>query len=199
MTRPGIIILECSTAGPDCIEGLREDHEVPGQRPGAHIFDVERNTLLIRETAAPTHLPEPGNSGQNRSVKSAARAVALKLLFNNRPRADQAHIAGEHVEKLRQFIEIRPAQKRSDSGNSRVVLQLSVAKPFTPRIRVLCKMSPEDFIAVVEHGPEFPETERPALETDASVPIEDWSGRAGLNNNGDSGDRNQRKRQQRNR
>jgi len=191
--------LERPAACPDCVEGLREDHEIRGQRPGAHIFDVERNPPLIRETAAPAHLPESSDSGQNCSVKCTARAVPFKFLFDDGPRADETHIAEEHVEKLRQFIKIRPAQKRSDFCDSRVVFQFSIAKPLTPRIRILRKMSPEDLVAVVEHSPEFPKSERPSFETDAIVPIENWSGRAGLNNNGDKDNRDQHKRQQCNR
>src|SRR6185437_9467483 len=39
-----------------------------------------------------------------------------------RARADERHLAPQHVEKLGQFVEARPPQEMSDPGDSRIVL-----------------------------------------------------------------------------
>jgi hypothetical protein len=56
-----------------------------------------------------------------------------------RARPDNAHIARQHIEKLRQLIDIRSAQKISDAGNACVVFSGLPAVGF----------------GVYDHGPEF--------------------------------------------
>ena len=43
------------------------------------------------------------------------------LVEDERPRADEAHLAAQHVPELRQLVEAALAQERADAGDARVV------------------------------------------------------------------------------
>src|SRR5947207_12535387 len=51
------------------------------------------------------------------------RNVAAEIIDEDGPlgsRSDEAHVAGEHVEELRQLVDARPAQEGADSSDARI-------------------------------------------------------------------------------
>ena len=72
-------------------------------------------------------------------------------------RADEAHVADQHVPKLGQLIQLGPAQETPDPGNSRVMFR-GDRQP--------------QLVGVDHHGTEFPDAEGPAKLTHADLTIE---------------------------
>src|SRR5579871_5388870 len=87
-------------------QGYYQQIDVLPDRPITDVIRVQR--LLYRDVSvAPFgNLPEPGHAGQNAPAEAAEFAVeGVQVIGGEWPRADQAHIALQHVPKLRQFVE----------------------------------------------------------------------------------------------
>ncbi len=84
--------------------------------------------------------------------------VALDQLDLLRTRADDAHLAAQDVDQLRQLVEAEPAQEAPDPGDARVVGELEhrVAQVIEPdHVR-------EAFLGVGDHRAELVHLERVA-------------------------------------
>src|SRR5258708_29824626 len=79
------------------------------------------------------------------------------MFFHLGPRPDNAHLAGEHVQKLRQFIKLERAEPAADAGNAWVV---SASR----RASFLFCVRP--------HRAELEDTEWPAVPADAYAAID---------------------------
>ena len=104
-------------------------------------------------------------------IVSRASSRELTLQFGHelrtlRPRADQAHVAAEHVPQLRQFIEMAGPQEAAEQGNARVAGH----RPAGAGQR----------LAVMDHGAEFEDRERPAILADALLGVECGAARGQL-------------------
>ena len=64
-----------------------------------------RRADAVGEGVAAADLPQPGQPGRALDVVDDVVAVAGELLDHHRPRADQAHLAAQHVDQLRQLVE----------------------------------------------------------------------------------------------
>ena len=97
----------------------QQELEVEPERPVGHVEVVDPDHLLHRHARA-EHLPGTGHAG--REVQPAAvEAEHLRVLVGDeRPRADEAHLAAQHVEELRQLVERGAAQEVADAGDARV-------------------------------------------------------------------------------
>src|SRR5699024_8570718 len=73
---------------------------------------------------APTDLPEPGEAGLDEHATRGATVVRRDLAGERRARADEAHVAAQDVEELRQLVEGVAAQQPAERGDARVVAQL---------------------------------------------------------------------------
>lgn len=116
------------------------------------IPDVERKPLIPRKTIPPVHLSPPGDTGPDRMSEAFALAVIGQIFGQERPRADQAHIPAQHVEKLRQLIEAGVPEyspKRRDA--MRIELRLALA------------------FAIHAHCPKFQQCEDPAIQAWATL------------------------------
>jgi len=95
--------------------GLREDPEVEPERPRARVLEVEREPAIeLVDLAAAADLPQardPWNHGKSLRVISG---VLLDLARHRRTRADQAHVALEHVEQLRHLVDAELAKHRPE-------------------------------------------------------------------------------------
>ena len=56
-------------------------------------------------------LPQAGDAGLHRQPAAMPQVVALDLARERRPRADEAHLAAQHVQELRQLVEARASQE----------------------------------------------------------------------------------------
>ena len=111
------------------------------------IPDVERKPLIPRETIPPVNLSPPGDTGPDRVSEAFALAVIGQIFGQERPRADQAHLTAQHVEKLRQLIKTGVPEyspKRRDA--MRIELRLALT------------------FAIHAHRPEFQHRKEPAIQ-----------------------------------
>ena len=64
------------------------------------------------EVAAPADLPEAGDARQHDVAALVPVVHELAVAQGQRARADEAHVALEHVEELRQLVEAQAPQER---------------------------------------------------------------------------------------
>ena len=100
-----------------------------------------------------------------------------------RPRADQRHVAGEHVEELRNLVDVPAPQEAAEPGQSRIVAG-----------------GLRDHRAVVEraHGAKFDDAERLLIEAVAALHEENRAGTVEPDQRGD-GEEHRRERNERDR
>ena len=91
---------------------------------------------------AAADLPEAGHPGLDREALEPVRRVVLDLVGDRRARADERHVAAQHVPQLRQLVEARLAQEAPDARDARVVGHLEEVRargvspaPLAPAIR----------------------------------------------------------------
>src|SRR5262249_1455515 len=72
------------------------------------VFKVVANPFLeiIPLAASPANLPQAGDARTNAQSRLAPRRAILVLLERAGPRADDRHVADEHIPELRQFIDV---------------------------------------------------------------------------------------------
>ena len=108
--------------------------------------------------------------------------VFIPFVHRRRPRADKAHIALEHVEKLRKFVEARVADERADARFFRAVRQNFVADDARVEIQlehqavrnaVFLHQILFALVRVQIHAADFIEFESPPVLPDALLRIDD--------------------------
>src|SRR5918999_2385543 len=104
--------------------GPRDDLDVRGDRRVRQVAPVVLDALVVSDVTAAADLPEAGETGPCRQigVLAAAGAVLLELALDDRSRADEAHVALDHVDQLRQLVETRPAKHLSEAGHSGIII-----------------------------------------------------------------------------
>src|SRR3954465_15878433 len=120
-TAPGSVsagALDHGTQSPD------KDRQVHREGPVLDVEEVLTDRLLPREIGAAADLPPPGDAGLDEQPAVYVRLVARDLARQRRPRADQAHVALDDVEQLRQLVERPLAQEAADRRDPRVVADL---------------------------------------------------------------------------
>src|SRR5271166_5504711 len=85
---------------------LQQNLDVPQQGPGTRIVEVHPHHVVKLDATAAFHLPQACNARLH-CVHSAAvpNVVSGILIRDRRPRTNQGHLAYEHVEELRQFVQ----------------------------------------------------------------------------------------------
>src|SRR2546421_13040046 len=99
----GILALWASVGALPTLEhcGRRgtEQLQVAPQRPAGDVEIVQPNHLLERDVAAAEHLPEAGHPRLEVEPAAAPGLDVLVLARDQRTRADEAHVAAQHVEE----------------------------------------------------------------------------------------------------
>src|SRR5262245_6468362 len=130
---------------------------------------IELDALRIVAVVAAAYLPQAGDAGAAARIVVERGAVALDLVLHDRPRADDAHLAGDHVEQLRQLVEAGHAQELADLGDARILAELVVTLPFRAQMRLRREELVQRRLGVENHRAELPAAERPAVRADAAV------------------------------
>ena len=128
------------------------------------IPDVERKPLIPRKTIPTVNLSPPCDTGPDRMSEAFALTVIGQIFGQERPRADQAHIPAQHVEKLRQLIKAGVPEyspKRRDA--MRIELRLALA------------------FAIHAHRPEFQQRKNPAIQAWTLLTKQNWASHHGKN------------------
>ena len=85
---------------------LTQNFKIQPNVPITDILRIELDNLLeIRDVASAADLPHARNARFHRHAGAVMQLVFIPFVHRRRPRADKAHIALEHVEKLRKFVE----------------------------------------------------------------------------------------------
>src|SRR5438270_8238097 len=80
----------------------------------------------------------------------------------------ERHLSTQDIKQLGQFIQIDPAQKATNAGNARIMLQLHVLLKFLHKISPLFEIG----ICVGDHRAKFEHAEMPATQPDHFSAVE---------------------------
>jgi hypothetical protein len=108
---------------------------------------VEIEPLGPTERVSSRHLGEAGDSGTNTMAAPVIVGVQWKVLNEQRPWSNEAHVASQHVDQLRQLVDRRRSEPSAERCETMLVRQ----------------ESPVD-ITVIGHRAKFDQGERPIVE-----------------------------------
>src|SRR5262249_33754954 len=143
--------------------GLRDDRNLARPRPAFEILAIVLDALVVARAGAAADLPQPCDPRADQQIITAIAAVAIKLRARDRTRADEAHVAAQHVEQLRQLVEARLAQERANLGYPRINAQLLTLAPLRRRIWIRRENVGETLLAVDRHRAKLEALEASAL------------------------------------
>src|SRR5262249_9570217 len=85
----------------------RPHHDLPVDRPAPvpDVPEVELDALRPRQGGAPVDLRPARDAGQHVEAVQLALVVAVDLVAQRRPRADDRHLAADDVPELRQLVD----------------------------------------------------------------------------------------------
>src|SRR5690349_12064140 len=96
-------------------EGLQQDLQIEAETPALDVVEVVFDPLLDRRVAPPAvDLRPAGDPRLDLVAEHVAGHTAPELLDEARTlgtRTDEAHLASEHVDELRQLVETGPSQE----------------------------------------------------------------------------------------
>ena len=102
------------------------DLEVERDRPVLDVVEVVLDALLDRRVAAPAvDLRPAGQARAHLVAQHVLRDPLLELVDEERPlgpRADERHVAAQHVPELRQLVDVGAPQQAADRRAARVVV-----------------------------------------------------------------------------
>src|SRR3954469_18965049 len=84
---------------------LEEDGDVEPDRPVLDVVEVEPHEIVEGEVRAARDLPEAGDPRQHEVALPVPVVQPLIVADRERARADEAHLAAEDVQELRQLVE----------------------------------------------------------------------------------------------
>src|SRR4051794_7202712 len=84
--------------------GLAENENVHEKRPILDVIQIESYGLFPRKVRSPADLPKTGEPRLDEQSAPDIRGVCLDLRRQRGPRADEGHVALEHVPQLGEFI-----------------------------------------------------------------------------------------------
>src|SRR5579884_1123781 len=93
---------------------LQQYLDVQAQAPVLDVEQVHEHHLVEVEVTAPAHLPQPGNAAGHLQSCLLPVLVALDFGWLRRPWTDDAHVAAQHVEELRNLVQAGGTDKRAD-------------------------------------------------------------------------------------
>ena len=105
-----------------CPRSLHQNLQIEPGRTMPCIPQIEPDHVVKSHATPPLHLPQTCDSRLRfeQSPPMPGR-ISLDLIRNRRTRPNQRHIAAQHVDELRQFIQARSPQKVSHRSNPRIV------------------------------------------------------------------------------
>ena len=106
---------------------------------------------------------------------------AAEVAHGERTRADERHLAAQHVEHVRHLVEREPAQQPADGRHARVVADLEQRAARLVRALELGLLP----VGPLDHRAELQHPERPLAQADARIRVEHRPARAELDRGGD--------------
>ena len=149
-------------------ERLRADRQVDGEVSVPQVPEVVREPVggaLGVGGVVAAELRPARDAGLDQEAASQERNRLLQHANELRPlraRADDRHLALEHVPELRQLVEVGLPEKAADAGHARVVL--------------LREDGPARLLCVLVHRPELVHREEPAALAHPGLPVNHAAG-----------------------
>ena len=98
-----------------------DDRDVERERPVLDVEDVEALVRVERRVVAGLDLPQAGDARRHRLAGEQILVELGDLRRQRRPRADEAHLAAQHVEQVRQLVDARGLEEAADPRAPRVL------------------------------------------------------------------------------
>lgn len=135
----------------------RESHDlqVGGHAAFGDILQVTSHHAVEVGIVTVRHLPPAGDAGLHGQALQVVLGVLGHLVGQRRARADDGHLAQEHVEELRELVDGMLADELADLGDARVVLHLEHG---AGDLVLLFELG-EALVGVPVHGAELPHAE----------------------------------------
>src|SRR5690349_5609770 len=100
-----------------------QDPKIQAERLVVDVPEVEREAALPRQPVAPVELRPAGDPGPHVVAPGLLARVARQVLHQERPRADQAHVAPDHVDQPGQLVQARATEEPAQAGQPGAVGQ----------------------------------------------------------------------------
>src|SRR6266850_1219049 len=97
------------------LDGACQNAEIQKERPVVDVPHVQLEAVLPRQSVAPADLSEPCKARTNLVTARLPARIPIEVLRQKRARADEAHVAPEHVEQFGNFIDARLAEPATDA------------------------------------------------------------------------------------
>ena len=112
-------------------KGLEKHLDVNLQAPITHVEQLEGLALaiLVLRVVARNGLPPAGDARRHRQEFHDRIIVSHELVGLDGTRADDAHLALEHVPELRNLVERGLTQKLADLGDARIIIHFVLGFP----------------------------------------------------------------------
>src|SRR5207253_6082595 len=98
----------------------QQDLQIEPRRPVVDILEIELHPAVEVDLVAAADLPQTRQSRLHRQPPAMPPVVRRHFLRNRRPRADETHVALEHVPELRELVERELAQHAADRRHARI-------------------------------------------------------------------------------
>src|SRR5512134_3657573 len=103
---------------------LDQDRDVEPDRPVLDVVEVEPDEVVEGQGRAPRDLPEARDPGQDEIALPVPGFEPLVVADRERAGPDQAHLAAQHVQELRQLVERELAEQAADAGDAGIAPDL---------------------------------------------------------------------------
>src|SRR6266851_2087888 len=115
----------CAARQDDGGYGAKQNRSIESQRPTVDVFEIQLHPLFKRKVAATGNLPQASYAGLHTKAPFLPRQFhSHRIAHRQRARADNAHVAEQHVDQLRQLIDAGLAQPTTGARDPRIVADL---------------------------------------------------------------------------
>src|SRR5450432_135112 len=108
-------VLSGATAHEHCGNRLRQNRDVMKECSPANVGDVHANPFGECDAAAAAHLPDAREAGRDVEATALPAFAGIGFIDRQRSRADERHVAAQHIPELRQLVDAGLAEKFSDA------------------------------------------------------------------------------------
>src|ERR1700694_4412463 len=165
----------------DEVDSLQQYGQVLPERPVRDVRALNGQLLLEAQTIMSLRLPRPGDSLWDRKSEGRPARQGGDLTGEDRTRPNQAHLAAEHIDQLRQLVKKALPEEATDSRKAGT---LPYFEEWRTRL-VEDEYLVQHGVRAVHHGAEFEEGELYPFLHEALLPKENWAPAAHLDRNRD--------------
>jgi hypothetical protein len=134
---------------------VQQNGDINEQTTISNVVQIVFDIFMDQESPVRAKLPQAGNSRLHRQALTLEWSVLLDDEGHFRPRSDQGHVAEQHIQNLRQFVEAGFAKNPANRRDVRIIAMLR-------GIGILRR--------IAKHRPELVHGEQAAIFADAILP-----------------------------